>query len=1018
MERITKQFIAFILSLLMLLATWSFAAAETTYDLSSMVNPTAALDLVILLDDSGSMSKQSKGNDIPSFRYDAASIMLNMCEEEGTKAAVFRFNNAVKAIGSNELTSIDMNGRVRKKLTTELDERVRATAGKNYGGPTYLGAALQKAVEVLNHGAAERTETGRAPVILILADGTADDTDVLEEAKNECIKQGYKVYTVLLMKAFDGSPDNLRDLAEQTGGKFFEPTDASELPQMFAQVFADQTGAELTFDKKAPERVAGTQNTWEIKIPVPNRSVKECNIMLPVQGLSHIRLERPDGSVVNADEDNDNVYYYQAGFQTNARGEVPHDSTEPRFIQYKIIRPTQDNTDLGIWKMTFDAEDASRGANVSITVVFNYNLTLKTNYEEDSNEIVAKKGDRFPLVAQFYEENGRTSNDNMLYRAWDEENKSGIVCRAYLFIDKADFSKLNANTPSVVLEPDGDLLQFSKDINLKDFQIDKGSIRSDKDYYLLIKAEGDGLVRTAEPIHLRIENQSPKVIGSSNTIVLSIEDQTKDPNDPVKTDISIDQYLTDPDGEDDIKNVQFELSDSSVASYEADIQDKAHATVTLTAKNQEGNTSLKVTMVDAEDQPVDIQIPIRVESILNALKAEYTVSVETKAPEAGEGKTFRKGEVSELSVHISRKEDASSVYTIENYAPQIDLYEIKENNQSELIKAGLTDNGSHEITLIGHDDGIYRYQAVLRANDKVLAQSDTVQLFTGNMNPKIADDSVWENSAEIHCEKIPDKWLGYENTEPWTISFKDMIVDPNGDMLTFSYTCEPEQQKAVKIEEITEDDRLIGIKVIPEAEGNIEIKVRAVDDYSVSAPGVLDQSYTVSITDRHAITMKYLYIALAALVALIILILIIRAVTRPKFKDVMLDVTVNNVPQKQYPLTADIKKRLMSSYVPANNSFTPAMGAALEIRPARDGAYVILKKQNLLQGAKVSMNGKLMGKSRKKAILRRNNGELKAEMGGQTMVWKLKTNKAVPAMKTASKSPVGGQNRSSTPSYH
>lgn len=52
-----------------------------------------ALDLVILLDNSGSMYKTRSGvgNDFESFRYDAASIMLNMCEATGSRAAVYEF---------------------------------------------------------------------------------------------------------------------------------------------------------------------------------------------------------------------------------------------------------------------------------------------------------------------------------------------------------------------------------------------------------------------------------------------------------------------------------------------------------------------------------------------------------------------------------------------------------------------------------------------------------------------------------------------------------------------------------------------------------------------------------------------------------------------------------------------------------------------------------------------------------------------------------------------------------------
>ena len=68
-----------------------------------------ALDLVILLDNSGSMYRNSLGNDAESYRYDAASIMLNMCEATGSRAVVYEFSG-VKEI--NEIGRASCRERV------------------------------------------------------------------------------------------------------------------------------------------------------------------------------------------------------------------------------------------------------------------------------------------------------------------------------------------------------------------------------------------------------------------------------------------------------------------------------------------------------------------------------------------------------------------------------------------------------------------------------------------------------------------------------------------------------------------------------------------------------------------------------------------------------------------------------------------------------------------------------------------------------------------------------------------
>ena len=66
-----------------------YAAKQAEYDISQLQQANAALDLVILMDNSGSMYKNHDGNDKLAYRYDAAAIMLNMCEAQGTKAAVY-----------------------------------------------------------------------------------------------------------------------------------------------------------------------------------------------------------------------------------------------------------------------------------------------------------------------------------------------------------------------------------------------------------------------------------------------------------------------------------------------------------------------------------------------------------------------------------------------------------------------------------------------------------------------------------------------------------------------------------------------------------------------------------------------------------------------------------------------------------------------------------------------------------------------------------------------------------------
>lgn len=324
------------------------ATNETQSGLSDLNKPTAMLDLVILLDDSGSMYRNHQSNDVDAYRFDAAAIMLNMCESTGTRASVLTFGNQVSSVGMDTLREIDLTGQVRGALTDRLQTMARNALGEDGDKSTNLGNAIAKAVSVLDQGAADRN--GRQPVILLLADGNDDgEADVLTEAKEACIQKGYKIYSVLLGDDFTGGSTTLKDLAKDTHGRYFALVDATDLPMMFSQVFADQTGAEQTSTQKTPELVEGTTNTWQVTINVPNHSVRECNVMIPTAELSDIKLFRPDGQEADIEND-DKLFQFTVG-ATAKREEI----SQPRFEQYKILNPSVEGTELGKWHLQFKA---------------------------------------------------------------------------------------------------------------------------------------------------------------------------------------------------------------------------------------------------------------------------------------------------------------------------------------------------------------------------------------------------------------------------------------------------------------------------------------------------------------------------------------------------------------------------------------------------------------------------------------------------------------------------------------
>lgn len=1004
MPKIIQEKRGFIMKrkILGLLALWAVllvmvvgtAAADT-------VN--GALDLVILLDNSGSMYG-SEGNDRESFRYDAASIMLNMCEVEGSRAVVYEFSGNEKNVfsvprGLHELQSIDVekttylsDDTYRSRVTKELTMRARQTYMTDQEGMTPLGTALAKAVEVLEKGAADRGD--RQPLILVLADG--DDSyneKTRQKALKKCQENGYKIYTIMLGEDITHK-STLQDMATLTGGTYFELNDASELPKYFSQVLADQTGAELTSEKMQAEKLP--DGRWQVVIDVPNRSVQECNIMIPTLGLNDIALTRPNGVEVRPTTD-DKIYYFEVGGTSTIESK-----NQTRFVQYKIMNPNDEGTELGKWLLTFRAEEEESAEQVSVTVVFNYDLTLRTNL--DSVKIRATKDEAVVLESMFHTPDGNPSADDMLYRSSAQDE--AIVCKAYLVTDPAN--PYLDESRSLTLKADRIGRKFSLQFSYNDFA---NITRKSGTYYLVLRAEGDGLIRTSDMITYTVVNEAPQA-QKVPEVQLAIHDPIKGLEEASDATIALTDCVVEPDSfaDIDLNSIELKSSDEEIIRPEliTNGSDAAKATVKLTTRGKAGVAKVSMTVRDVENASVTVEIPVDVRSLMDCLNNEYELKLEAATAAGADGK-YQRGAQVELKAEYLPKV-AAPTYVIDQYKPEIKLQQINADDTRKTLQ-------TNTVVLEGAG-GDYVYEAVLYVNGIALKTTE-LKLSTGNVAPNVKADTIWApEAAAIGCEKVPDKWLGHKNTEPWDILFADLFEDGNiADTLTFSYETEG---TAAEVKELKENEALIGLAIIPAQEGTMTLKLTAVDDSSEQAS--CTEIYTVTVFDQNKITIRNCLLILAAIVVLFIVYQVIHAATRPKFKNVKLQVSINNVPQKDFPLSASIKKETMRKYTLPAHQFTGTMAGALEIRPARDGAQIIVKKPTLLRGAEIKVNATKLGSNTKKAVLKRNVGELTATVNGEIMSWKLIPAVSSPASRgTAAKPTAGGAKpttRSSVPNKY
>lgn len=964
-RRVCGLVLVWILTMVMILGTASAATNEIN----------GALDLVILLDNSGSMYGDN-GNDRLSYRYDAASIMLNMCEVTGSRAVVYEFSGGDRGVKSvtkaaKGLQSIDVDksnylsiNSYRTQLTDALTQRAKETYKMEHEGGTPLGAALAQAVSVLEASADDRN--GRQPLILVLADGDDNSEEsIRREALIKCRENGYKIYTILLGNDI-AHVDTLQQMAALTGGTYFELEDATELPKYFSQVLADQTGAELTSEKMEAEQLE--DGRWQVVINVPNRSVQEGNIMIPAMGLSNITLTRPNGTVVRPATD-EKIYYFEVGGTSlNAA------RSQTRFVQYKIMQPNDEGTELGKWLLTFNAEDEAAARQVSVTVVYNYDLPLKTS--ADDQVITAGKDEKVTLDAAFYTSDGTPSEDDMLYRS--SESDPAIVCKAYL-VNDPDTALLDESR-CIVMTADRIARKFTATFSLRDFP----NITSRSgNYYIVVKAEGDGLIRSSKVITYTVTNHAPQA-QKVPEVALTIQDPVKGMDQADVAELKLSDCVIDPDAfaDIDLNSIELACDDSEIVRAELVNQDgdEQSVMVRLTSQGKAGSTTVRMSVRDIENETAVVEIPVVVRSLMDSLDGEYELKL-ADANADGQ-KIYQRGETVVLtSEYLPRV--AAPTYDIDQYMPQIKIQQVNEDGTRRVL-----DNST--VTLEGRG-GDYLYEAVLYVNGEALKTTE-LRLSTGNVAPMAKEDAIWTpDKASVGCEKLPDVWMGHQNTEPWTVLFADQFTDGNAaDTLTYTYTVEGQ---AAEIAEVQENGVLIGLTITPVAEGKTILTLTATDDSSEMASCTMD--YTVEVYDQNKVTVRQLLVILVILVLLFIVYQIIHAVTRPKFQNVAMQVSVNGIPQKTYPLSASIKKASMSRYTLPSHQFTGLMAGGLELKPSRDGAIITVKKPAQLRGAELRLNGSKLNGKVKKVALKRNVNEFSVTLNGEAMGWKI-----IPAAKT------------------
>lgn len=215
-------------------------------------NGVTPFTVVVMLDFSASMTEN-----LDRVKNAAEQFLLRMLPQD--KGQVGAFSDRIQFSGT---------------FTSDRDDLIGALGDLQYGNPTRLYDAIDQSIDML------QDVEGRK-VVLVLTDG--DDTDsktgfghIMDRAKQKEVM----IYAIGLESVFfDGArmvrsrPDhNLRKMAEETGGGYFELKKSDDLSPTFTRV-AEELHSLYTLGFTPPD-LDGKEHKVEVKMQKPGLTAR------------------------------------------------------------------------------------------------------------------------------------------------------------------------------------------------------------------------------------------------------------------------------------------------------------------------------------------------------------------------------------------------------------------------------------------------------------------------------------------------------------------------------------------------------------------------------------------------------------------------------------------------------------------------------------------------------------------------------------------------------------------------
>ena len=298
-----------------------------------------------------------KKSDALKLRLTAGRLFTEMTYSNTSRAGFVQFTNIIMdSQGLTDLSTEDSKASFRDRLSG-LQDSVKGS------WDTDISLGLTQALNLLKEG--DSFNGDRNPMIILLSDGNTDLPNgprTVEESNaeltgtlSEAASLGVPIYSIGLN--YDGKldVDYMQNIANQTGGAFYNITTATDFNKYMTDIFGNVADGDLT--GLNPAYIDGRFVTDFV---IDNGSVLMANIViLTDKGVSDPQLIDPTGAVVPLDADHGVI----VSTDTSDENKV---ST---YTILKIMYPVQ-----GAWKVSVkgEADDA-----VQVNLLTTYDISFK-----------------------------------------------------------------------------------------------------------------------------------------------------------------------------------------------------------------------------------------------------------------------------------------------------------------------------------------------------------------------------------------------------------------------------------------------------------------------------------------------------------------------------------------------------------------------------------------------------------------------------------------------------------------